>query len=279
MNEKGLKPQLYTGLSYNQFRDSIPQRKKDWDGIDVQGISMKKPYDYKNYSEMSYSMVEKSTESIYPTSRKETLKPGWTAQSPVFDNPTAQVAAETIVTNVYYPVVSGDDGTWLSTGTNWQATGMALILGPYGTTGDRTYIRFPSITIEKNATIQSAILTVCAYSTVSDNSCNVKIYGNDVDNASAPTNTATSEALALTSTSVSWDAVTAFTANAYYTSPDLSSIVSAITSRGGWASKNALMLVIHNNSSTAGAYRLFHPFDSGNASYYPKLTVTFAQRI
>jgi hypothetical protein len=55
MNEKGFKNQFYRDKGYLAFRDVMPERKKEWDGLVIPHLEMKRPQDYKNYHDMIYT--------------------------------------------------------------------------------------------------------------------------------------------------------------------------------------------------------------------------------
>lgn len=89
MNEKGLRPYNWTGLSYNEWRNVVPQRKRQWDGEEFQELELKKPnqhfvktkdggvsWDNKaggnsDYSDMIYTSDLQCMQKPYPTSRYE----------------------------------------------------------------------------------------------------------------------------------------------------------------------------------------------------------------
>lgn len=89
MNEKGLRPYNWTGLSYNEWRNVVPQRKQQWDGEEFQELELKKPnqhfvktkdggvsWDNKaggnsDYSDMIYTSDLRCMQKPYPTSRYE----------------------------------------------------------------------------------------------------------------------------------------------------------------------------------------------------------------
>jgi hypothetical protein len=284
MSERGISPQYHNGLNYNQLGDVASERKREWDGLTIRKLEKKKPYNFKTYQDMIYTYDRRDGKSPYPNSRKETVIPvgSFQAQRASFDGLDPSPGGVTAQTHIidFYSKVSADDGTWLSSGSNFQSGGTVLVFGPYGTSADRSFLRFPEITISRSATINSAILEITAYNALSGtDSCNVKIYCNDVADAVAPTNTATSQALVLTAATVEWGAIPAWAESVKYKTPELKSIIQGIISKATWASGNALMLVVHNNSSTAGAYRLCHPVDVATVAYRPKLTISYTETI
>jgi len=155
----------------------------------------------------------------------------------------------------FYPAVSGDDGIWDGVNEIFDATGDYLLLGCFSEGYDhKSFVRFPNVNIPVGATITSAKLTFQAYNARTEPTCNLNCYFNDADNAVAPTSISQANALALTS-AVAWNGVGSWTINTDYDSPDLTTILQAIVDRAGWASGNAVMAVIKNNSSSSGARR------------------------
>jgi len=176
-----------------------------------------------------------------------------------------------------YPAVSGDDYMWYTGGSLLQAAASVMAVGPYGSTGDRSGIRFPSASIPKGSVISSAVLTLYSYGSTSGETCNAKIYGNDADNAVAPTSHAQAQGLDLTTAFVSWNGIGSWTAGSGYDTPGLATIIQEIIDRDGWSSGNAIQIIIHDDGSSVGAYRTPHAWDGGNPAYYPKLVITYVE--
>lgn len=157
---------------------------------------------------------------------------------------------------IFYPVVGGDDvnampPSFFWGGDNYAAFGCAL--GGQDITG---VIRFPNINIPKDATITEAYVKFTCYAVIAGTPVNVNVYFNDIDNAVAPTNYAEIDALDLT-TEIAWNAIPVWADGTQYDTPDIKTILQSIVDRAGWASGNALMVVVKNNGSTSGRYRRF----------------------
>ena len=148
--------------------------------------------------------------------------------------------------SVFLPGQSSDDGfAYLTT---LYLTDNFVELGDGG--GGVEYpagVRFVNVAIPKNATILTAKLTLQAYDTRTNTVCNVKIKGEDVDDAATFSTYANFAARARTTQYVNWDAIPAWTANTDYDSPDIKNIIQAIISRAGWVSGNNLVLFFTNN--------------------------------
>ena len=121
---------------------------------------------------------------------------------------------------------------------------------------DCFFARFPNTTIPQGATISSVKLTFQAAFTSTGTVCNANVYFNDVDNATAPTTYTEANDKAVTA-AISWNSVVGWTANSDYDSPSIVSILQAIVNRPGWASGQAMMVLVKNNSSSLDARR--HP--------------------
>lgn len=142
----------------------------------------------------------------------------------------------------YYPAVGGDDYEWYS-----GAFYSSLAWWGFGA-HDQSYhagARFPSVTIPNGATITNAYIIFTGYQNSEVNDPHLHIYGNAVDNSTAPTSVSQAEALALTSAMVEWYPEY-WNQNVLYYSPNLSTIIQEIVTRSGWSSGNALQIVIRN---------------------------------
>lgn len=148
---------------------------------------------------------------------------------------------------ILHPAVAADDSYSDSALYN---TGSVQI-GCIGTTKRTAYFRFPSATIANTATITSAVLSVQAASNLSA-TLSVRIFGNAADNAVAPTNKEEGDALVRTTAYVDWS-VPSFASGNDYT-VDITEAIQEIVSRAGWASGNALQIIIESLVSST-AYR------------------------
>lgn len=122
------------------------------------------------------------------------------------------------------------------------------------------WLNFDPVNIPAKSVILSAKLTFHASSNKSADDTNVQIFFEDVDDAAVPTSRANLLAKSLTSP-IDWDAIDAWTSASYYDSPELKTILQDVIDRSGWASGQALQVILKNNSSTASAYRSFASYD------------------
>ncbi len=158
---------------------------------------------------------------------------------------------------VFYPAVSGDDGffdsdapyIWLV----WEYLQMGRSGGEVQFNRD-LFVRFPAVTIPKDAIIETAYVRFIAYDYGTVEPCNVNCHFNDVDDAVAPTTGEEAIALALTA-AVAWDSIPYWTQGLPYSSPELKTIFQPIVNRAGWVSGNAAQIVFKNNASAGAAHR------------------------
>ena len=177
----------------------------------------------------------------------------------------------------FYPQVVGDDAY---AGPSFMLSDLDFVrFGDYSANNLGCFIRFPSVTIPQGYTITSAFVRFTAHSDLSATTCNAKIYFNDHDDAVAPTTYSQFWALDLTTESVDWDAIAGWTDGTTYDSPSLVDALQEVVDRGGFSSGNAVMLVIHDNSSTGNAYRNFSSVDFDSGSEKAELHVTWAVNV
>ena len=122
------------------------------------------------------------------------------------------------------------------------------------------FARFTNITVPKGSVINAAKLTFVAQTSVSVATCKVKIFCNAADNATAPTSNTTHNGKVRSTAFVSWT-VPGQTSGSSYDTPDIKSVVQEIIDRAGWNSGNALMVLIDDDGSSSGAYRLERSYD------------------
>lgn len=172
----------------------------------------------------------------------------------------------------FKPAVSGDDARWEPGGTT-SFTGTSLIVGLFSGLRYRSFVRFPGVTVPQGKTINSAILTLRSTTAQPLGNATVifNIYGNAADNPAAPTTAGTAEALALTTATLATTAgpVAATTDYTF----DVTGIIQEIVSRSGWASGNALILVLKESGSSTD---YFNPESWDNAgTNEPKLDIVY----
>lgn len=171
-------------------------------------------------------------------------------------------------------VANSDDGFWY--GTTIKPSEDYINLGNNGSAVN-CYFKFDNITIPSGVTINSAILTFTRWA--GDNSSNIllKIYGNDIDDAVAPTNTTEANALVKTDASVSWTITEQWTGENEYSAPSIKDIIQEIIDRTGWTSGNSLMLIINDNGTGTGNTRLPYSYE-GSSTKCAKLVINYTQK-
>ena len=104
-------------------------------------------------------------------------------------------------------------------------------------------VRFPNVTVPQGATINSATLTVNVPSTINDTPAGVTWYGELATNAAAFTTTASDITnRAQTTATLVWSGSNIGTGDHNLT---VTSIVQEIVDQGGWASGNAMGMLLY----------------------------------
>jgi len=136
------------------------------------------------------------------------------------------------------------------------------------------YLLFLNATIPVGATITAAKLQYLAKTNQTGTTVYSRIYGNNVDDATAPTSAGTYAAKALTTAYVDWDSVGSWTAGTWYDSPDITTVIQEIVDRVGWASGNDILILHKDDGSSDNAVRVARPYEDGS-SYPAKLVITY----
>ena len=167
----------------------------------------------------------------------------------------------------FSPATSNDDS--IRNWTGIDLSGNTIIFGN-GSGYYHSYLRFPNITIDKDATITSAKITFVAYNDRSEANCNVLISANASDDSVAPTTYMAFDALALSTANVEWNNIESWTQLSSFDTPDIASVIQEIISREGWVNGNALGILIKDNGSSS-SLRQALSYDHGSS--YPVLTI------
>lgn len=173
------------------------------------------------------------------------------------------------------PVANGDDGFY-NAGTNaFSADATSMSFGNSSGNSLHAFIRFPSVNIPKDAVITAAKITFRCGTSTSGTTCNGSIYYVDEDSPAAPTSAGEFTADPLSTTTVAWDGVSAWTFGSYYDTPSIVSLVQEIVCRAGWVSNNAMMFQIRNNASSSGAIRTSGAIEYSSGTYKAALAITY----
>ena len=128
----------------------------------------------------------------------------------------------------------------------FPANGYQNCMGRYGGISYDSYLRFRNITIPVGATILSAYIRFVSNSNYTTVPVILKCYFNDVANvAAAPTTGPQVEALAQTA-GVAWTISETWSVGSSYNTPDLTTDLQSIVDKSGWASGNAVMVLIRD---------------------------------
>ena len=135
-------------------------------------------------------------------------------------------------------------------------------------------LRFTDVGIPNGAEIVSAYLEFTSDETDSGSSPSLVIWGDRVDSSQEWLDRSPSRR-SKTRATVSWTDLTSWSAGGVYSSPDISSIITEITSRSGWSSSSALSIMIASSSSRSTQHRVADSHD-GSSSKAPRLVIEYA---
>ncbi|MEE9499597.1 MAG: hypothetical protein V3V24_09690 [Nitrospinaceae bacterium] len=140
-----------------------------------------------------------------------------------------------------------DDGSWDGTTFNTAA----VVFGDVFGTDFHSFLWWDNVTIPPGATITLAEVRFTPDASRSGTPVNLDIYMEDVADAVAPTSGAEFDALALTS-AVAWSGLPAWVADVPETSDPFTSLVQGIVNKGGWASGQAMQVVVKEDGTSGG---------------------------
>ncbi|MBN2581633.1 MAG: hypothetical protein JXL80_01095, partial [Planctomycetes bacterium] len=158
-----------------------------------------------------------------------------------------------------YQVSASADDTSALSGTNLYTSG--VVYTPYSNTDRRAFWRWP-ISIPAGATITSATLQIRSDGSAGDaNASTMRLQL--VDSDSCPSFTSNPYGASVTAAYVDWTLPGTWTANAWYESPDLSSLVQLFIDRGGYTSGNYLGL---RGEQVSGLWKRSYQYDNAAAN-------------
>jgi len=134
---------------------------------------------------------------------------------------------------------------------------------------ERTYIRFPTIDIEQNSTINSALVRFTAYEDGSGD-LSVDCYFENSTNTTAPSSKSELTSLPLTGSTV-WNINEAWIEGETYDSPEVGDILQIIISKDAWISGNAVTFIMDDSGESE--YRKFRAEDYLDGSYKAQLII------
>lgn len=156
---------------------------------------------------------------------------------------------------------TNDDAHERADGTGFNASANPMLFRSHGTAASRSHVglRFPNVTIPAGSTINSATVTIDIVGTANDD-IDGTIWGNDVDDAANFVTEADVTSRTQTTASVAWTQAAAGAGSEV--SPDITSIIQEIVDRGGWASGQALCILLFGDNAALQSCTL----DDGTAT-------------
>ena len=140
--------------------------------------------------------------------------------------------------------------------------------------GSRNFIvRFPNVSIPRNAEIQSAYMNLVGNSNYNGNGCRLYMRAEDIGNADAPTSVSDANNLTTTTAVNTW-IVPSVSAGVTYSTCSLSAIVQEVIDRPDWNSGNTILIRGMATQVWTG-WRAFYTGVYSNSAYHPKLVVQF----
>lgn len=138
-----------------------------------------------------------------------------------------------------------------------------------------SFLRFTTIDIPQGSTIASAKIQM-KYSGFQINSVGetIKISAEDVDDATAPTNTSDVINATLTTANATWT-IPSMTTNTYYDSQDITGVIQEIVDRAGWTANNDINIILHDASTSDDWYARWWSHNKG-AVHAPKLIINYS---
>lgn len=140
-------------------------------------------------------------------------------------------------------------------------------------------LRFQSVTIPVGATINSAVIRFTAYTdTAISPAGNVTIQCQDADDPGTFTSSNSNISnRTLTTASTVWTNPVAWVRNITYDSPDISQAVQEVVDRGGWASGNAMAVILTVTGSSDGSADRELFTNNGASGKAAELVITYTE--
>jgi hypothetical protein len=182
--------------------------------------------------------------------------------TPSTSTPTATAAP---ASQVNLKVSTGEDDAYdYSAAEFWNDTATMRVgdnSGKKATMG----LRFSGVSVPAGATITRAVLRVRSYQNWS-NALHLKVSGEAADDAGSFVDASVRpSARVKTVRQVDWDPV-AWSNGVWYEGPELKEVVQEVVNRVGWASGNAMVLLLADDGSATSVNRLVYAYNSGSAN-------------
>jgi len=133
---------------------------------------------------------------------------------------------------------------------------------------------FRNINVPQGAEIISAHLSIRSYDSHLTEIVYGKIEAEATDDAAGFGPSRHIASLSTTGAGIIWDIEDPWSADTWYTSPDISSVIQEVVDRQGWSANNALS-ILYGTRQRLGGSRCFCSYDRGG-TYAPKLQITYA---
>jgi hypothetical protein len=154
---------------------------------------------------------------------------------------------------------------------NWSTTTTTFYLD-WDSVGQADGVRFTNVIVPKGATIVSANLRVRARDGASPVTGGTTIYGQAADDPPTFSTAADWNLRTWTTAYVHWQP-SAWAANTYYDSPDISAVVQEIVDRPGWAAGNAMAFKLDGDEVQ---HIYGYSYDYGTGQYAPELEIEYS---
>jgi hypothetical protein len=130
---------------------------------------------------------------------------------------------------------------------------------------NRGFIRFVDITKAQAATVGACFASLTAFGNSTGETVNLTLGFAKAEDQAAPTDLSELAALTMTTATVAWSPGP-WTDGEVYLTPDLKDPLQEIFDQEGWASGNAVVLILEDNSSDSNAFRLFSAIEYSSGS-------------
>ncbi len=140
-----------------------------------------------------------------------------------------------------------DDGYAKTNCTQFTNNGTTVLLGKFSGAVYQAWYRFQTVNVPNSPTIDVAYISLMA-ATPGGSGWLTRVYGDDVDDAVAPTTCADANNKVRTTAFTDWDPA-AWVNGTWYDSPSIVGVIQEIVDRGGWAA-NQDMQILHDDDGT-----------------------------
>jgi len=160
---------------------------------------------------------------------------------------------------------------------NWSKTTSSLYCGNGGGNEYGSAMRFLNVTIPAGKVIDTAVLYLRCRGAESGTIVNTRIRAEKAVDPIRFTDAVDFDARVWTDEFINWDGLEAWSALAYYTSPDFKTVIQEVIDQVGWNSGQAMVILWDDweGRSTLNAFRQPYSHDGGAPSA-AKLIVTFS---